>query len=53
MTKMAITPIYDKTPLKNLLLKLQKANDLGTWYVALGMWDLSNLIFNAFIWGKS
>ena len=24
--------------LKNLLLQNQKANDLGTWYVALGMW---------------
>ena len=24
--------------LKNLLLKNQKANELGTWYVAFGMW---------------
>ena len=37
MTKMAATPIYGK-PLKNLLLQNQKASDLKTWYVALGMW---------------
>ena len=36
MTKMAATPIYGKKPFKSLLLKNQKANDLGTWYVALG-----------------
>ena len=35
MTKMAATPI--------LLLKNQKTNDLGTWYVALGMWGLPSL----------
>ena len=35
MTKMATTHIYGKNPLRN-----QKANGLGTWYVALGMWDL-------------
>ena len=34
MTKMAATPIYGKKPFKNLLL--QKAVDLGTWYVTLG-----------------
>ena len=33
-TKMAAAPIYRKT-LKNLLLN-HKADDLGTWYVALG-----------------
>ena len=38
MTKMADMPIYGKTPFKNLLLKNQKAHDLGTWYEALGMW---------------
>ena len=32
MTKMAATPIF-----KNLLLQNQKADDLWTWYVALGM----------------
>ena len=37
MTVMAATPIYDRNPLKNLLLQNEKANDLGTWYVALGM----------------
>ena len=42
MTKMATTPIYGKT-LKYLLLWNQKANGLGTWYVALGMWALPNL----------
>ena len=35
MTKMAITPIYGKISLKNLLQN-QKADDLGTWYLALG-----------------
>ena len=39
MTKMAAMPIYCKNPLKNLLQN-QKAGDLGTWYVALGMWGL-------------
>ena len=28
---------------KNLLLQNQKADDLGTWYVALGMWGLPSL----------
>ena len=37
MTKMATTPIYGKPTFKSLLLKNQKANDLGTWYVAFGM----------------
>ena len=31
-------------PFKNLLLQNQKADDLGTWYVALGMWGLPNLL---------
>ena len=35
---MAATPIYGKKTFENLLLKNQKAADLGTWYVALGMW---------------
>ena len=43
ITKMAATPIYGKDPLKNLLLQNQKAGDLGTWYVALGMWGLPSL----------
>ena len=37
MTKMATTPIYGKKPFKCLLLWNQKANGLGTWYVALGI----------------
>ena len=37
MTKMANTPIYGKNPLKNLFLLNQKADDLGTSYIALGM----------------
>ena len=36
MTKMVAMPIYGKT-FKNLLLQNQKADDLGTWYIALGM----------------
>ena len=46
MTKMATTPIYGKKlkkPFKCLLLWNQKANGLGTWYVALGMWALPDL----------
>ena len=35
MTKMAAMPIYGKN-LKNLLLRYQKADDLETWYAALG-----------------
>ena len=35
MTKMAAMPIYGKNR-KNLLPN-QKANDLETWYVALGL----------------
>ena len=45
MTKMATTPIYGKKSFKSLLLMNQKANDLGTWYVALGMWGLPSLFF--------
>ena len=37
MTKMAATLIYDKTPLKIFFFQNQKADDLGTLYVALGM----------------
>ena len=36
MTKVAATPIYGKNPLK-ILLQNQKADDLGTWYVAMGL----------------
>ena len=43
MTKMATTPIYGKKLFKCLLLWNQKANGLGTWYVALGMWALPDL----------
>ena len=37
MPKMAAMPIYSKKPFQSLLPKKQKANDLVTWYVALGM----------------
>ena len=30
-------------PFTNLLLQNKKADDLGTWYVALGMWGLPSL----------
>ena len=43
MTKMAATPIYGKNSLKNLLLQNQEADDLGTWYVALGVLGLPSL----------
>ena len=43
LTKMAATTICGKKNLKNLLLKNQNADDLGTWYVQLGMWALPNL----------
>ena len=42
MTKMAIMPIYGKSPL-NILFWNQKANGLETWYVALGMMALLDL----------
>ena len=32
-----------KKPFKNLLHQNQKADDLGTWYVAFGLWGLLNL----------
>ena len=38
-TKMATTPIYGKNSSISSSLE-QKANGLGTWYVALGMWAL-------------
>ena len=41
MIKMATTPIYGKY----LFLWNQKANGLGTWYVALGMWALGYVRF--------
>ena len=37
VTRMAAMPIYGKKTFKNLLLQNQKADDLGTWYVALRM----------------
>ena len=42
MTKMATTPIYGKKTFKNLLQN-QKADDLGTLYVAFGLWGLPSL----------
>ena len=43
MTKIAATPIYGKNLFKNFLLQSQKASDLRTWYVALGMRNLPSL----------
>ena len=43
---MAATPIYGKTPLRNVLFQSQEANDLGTWYVALGMQGLPNCLLS-------
>ena len=37
MTKMTAMPIYGKKTFIKLLLQNQKASDLGTWYVAMGM----------------
>ena len=42
VTKMAAMPIYGKN-LKNLLLRNQKADDLETWYAALGAHVLPSL----------
>ena len=42
MTKMADMPIYGKKPFENLHQN-QKADDLGTWYVASGIWGLPSL----------
>ena len=38
MTKMTATPIYGKNP-----LKIFWTGDLGTWYLASGMWSLPSL----------
>ena len=43
MTKMAAMPIYGKNLKKNLLLRNQKADDLETWYAALGAQVLPSL----------
>ena len=42
MTRMAATPIYGKNPSK-YLLRNQRANGLGPWYVALGPWAHQSL----------
>ena len=42
MTKMAAIPIYGKNR-KNLLLQNPKADDLETWYAAMGARVLSRL----------
>ena len=42
MDKMAATPIYGRNPLKSSSLE-PEGDDLGTWYVALGMWGLPSL----------
>ena len=41
MTKMATMPIFGKNPLS--LLQNQKAHDLGTWYIAMGLWGLPSV----------
>ena len=41
MTKMAAMPIYGKNPLKIFF-----ADNLGTWYVALGVLGLPSLFNN-------
>ena len=43
MTEKAAPRPYMVKPFKFLLLWNQKANGLGTWYVALGMWALPDL----------
>ena len=43
MTNMAAMPIYGKT-FKNLLLWIQKVNDVETWYGVLGIQVLPSLI---------
>ena len=43
MTKMAAMPISGKILKKNLLLQNPKADDLETWYAALGARVLSRL----------
>ena len=40
---MAATHVYGKNPFKTLLLQNQKADDLETWYVALGVLGLPSL----------
>ena len=40
---MAATPIYGKNLLKIIFLQNQEADDLGTWYVALGVLGLPSL----------
>ena len=42
MTKLAAVPIYGKN-LKNLLRRIQKADDLETWYAALSAQVLPSL----------
>ena len=46
MTKMTVMSMYGKKPFKIRLLQKQKASDLGTWYVALGMRDQPSLILS-------
>ena len=42
MTKM-VAPLYMVKTLYKILLQNQKADDLGSGYIALGMWGLSSL----------
>ena len=44
MTKMAATPLHSKNPLKSSSPE-PKADDLGTWYIALGLYGLP-FLFN-------
>ena len=42
VTKMVVTPTYDKNTLKNILSRNRKADDHRTGYVALEMKGLQN-----------
>ena len=44
MIQMMATSIYGKNPSRILIiLQNQKDDDLGTWYVALGLWGIPSL----------
>ena len=53
MTKMANTPIYGKNPVENLFLQNQKADDLGTWYIALRMHFYEEILKYSFFLKKT
>ena len=43
MTNMVTMPKFGKNPLNNILLHNQKADELGTWCVALRMQGIQSL----------